>query len=77
MMGHFENRLRVVLAEERITIQELADAVGLHRNTIANLRDGTPTVRWDTLAAVATYLKRPPWELFPWIEGDEDDRPAK
>lgn len=67
-MGKFENKMRVVMAEKRVTIAEMSEALELHRNTIANLRDGTPTVRWETLEAVCNYLKCKPWDLFPWVE---------
>jgi len=67
-MGKFENKMRVVMAEKRVTLAEMSEALGLHRNTIANLRDGTPTVRWETLEEVCNYLQCKPWDLFPWVE---------
>jgi DNA-binding Xre family transcriptional regulator len=67
-MGHFENRMGQIMLDRGITIEELSEATGRHRNTIANMRKGTPTVRWDTLAAVANVMKVKPWELFVWVE---------
>ena len=67
-MGHFENRLAHVMYDKRVSIAELAEKIGRHRNTIANLREGTPTVRLETLAAVADALGVSPWEIFVWVE---------
>ena len=72
-MGKIVNRMRVVMAEKRIGLTELSEVTGLHRNTLANLRDGTPTARWDTLEAVANAMGVSPWEMFVWVEDGNDE----
>ena len=64
--------MRALLAENRATIAEISEAVGLNRNTIGNLRNGIPTVRCETLEAVCNYLQCTPWDLFPWVVNDEE-----
>ena len=70
MAGHFENRLAHVMLDKRMSITELAERTGKHRNTIANLRDGTPTIRLETLADVANILEVSPWDIFVWVEDE-------
>jgi len=66
-MGHFNNRLAYIMFDKGVSATELAKKIGRHRNTITNMRDGTPTIRLDTLAAVADALDVSPWEILVWV----------
>lgn len=72
-MGYFKNQMVQVMHDNGVTIADLAELTGRHRNTIANMRKGTPTVRLETLEAVANVLECSPYDLFVWIEGDRPE----
>ena len=54
-----KNRLKEVRAEKGISQQELADMVGVSRNTISSLETGQyePTAKLALVLAVALYMK--------------------
>jgi len=63
------NKLKLARVENNLTQQELADAVGVTRQTIGLIEAGeyNPTIKLCLLLAKAT--KKSLDELF-WIEGD-------
>lgn len=55
-------RIKEIIKEKHITIQDLADAIGINRVTLSNSINGNPTV--ETLQKIATALNVEVWELF-------------
>lgn len=55
-------RIKEIIKERHITIQELADRIGINRVTLSNSINGNPTV--ETLQKIATALNVEVWELF-------------
>ncbi len=55
-------RIKEIIKEKRITIQDLADVIGINRVTLSNSINGNPTV--ETLQKIATALNVEIWELF-------------
>ncbi|MBD2483520.1 helix-turn-helix transcriptional regulator [Planktothrix sp. FACHB-1365] len=64
-------KLREVMARQRVSIRQLAELTGLHRNTVAQLRgaDTLPGLSQGTLEALCKALGCTPFEL---IEYDPD-----
>lgn len=61
-----KNRLRVILAEEDIKQTELADAVGVSRNTIGSICNRNHKPDLETAIRIARYLSKKVediWEL--------------
>ena len=63
--------MREVMARQRVSIRQLAELTGLHRNTVAQLRsvDTLPGLSQGTLEALCKALGCTPFEL---IEYDPD-----
>lgn len=60
-------RLREILDEKGITIQQLAEKAGLHYNTaLALVNDKYKRIGLDTLAAISIALDVEPGELLEW-----------
>lgn len=55
-------RIKEIIKERHITIQDLADTIGINRVTLSNSINGNPTV--ETLQKIATALNVEVWELF-------------
>jgi DNA-binding XRE family transcriptional regulator len=64
------NRIRVARAERDLSQTELADAVGVSRQTISSIETGQYTPSALLAFRLAAALGVPVAELF-WIEGDE------
>lgn len=62
-------RLNEVMAAKRIKNRELAEAIGIHENSVYRLRkeDKMPRLNHDTLNNICSYLNVQPGELLEWI----------
>jgi len=58
-------KLRALMADRRMTNQELADALGVHRNTVNLLREDYPTmIRLKHMEGICRVLNCTPADLF-------------
>lgn len=64
-------RIKEVLKEKDLTINDLAKKMGINRVTLSNMINGNPTL--DTLKLIAHNLNVPIWEIF----SEEEDKMAK
>ena len=48
-----------------LSIRDLADKTGIHRNTVAKIEDGEQNVTISTVAVLARELGVPPADLMP------------
>ena len=64
-------RIKEVLKEKDLTINDLAKKMGINRVTLSNMINGNPTL--DTLKEIAHNLNVPIWEIF----SEEEDKMAK
>ncbi|MBO5399417.1 MAG: helix-turn-helix transcriptional regulator [Alistipes sp.] len=65
-----ENRIRVARAEKRLTQQQLADAVGVSRQTINAIESGKFVPSTVVALKIARAFERPVEEIFLLEEGD-------
>ena len=65
-----ENRIRVARAERRMTQQQLADAVGVSRQTINAIESGKFVPSTIVAMKIARVFERPVEEIFSLEEGD-------
>jgi putative transcriptional regulator len=71
-------KLNELLSKQRKTSRELAEAIGVHENSVYRLRkeDTMPRLSHDTLNGICVFLKCQPGDLLEWVpdqnvEGDE------
>lgn len=65
-----ENKIRVARAERRLTQQQLADAVGVSRQTINAIESGKFVPSTVVALKIARAFERPVEEIFFLEEGD-------
>lgn len=65
-----KNRIRVARAERRITQQQLADAVGVSRQTVNAIESGRFIPSTVLALKVARLFEKPVEEMFSLEEGD-------
>lgn len=65
-----ENKIRVARAERRMTQQQLADAVGVSRQTINAIESGKFVPSTIVAMKIARVFERPVEEIFSLEEGD-------
>ncbi len=62
-----------VMAKKRVSVTELAEAVGITRANMSNLKTGkVKAIRFSTLDAICKYLDCQPGEIIEYI--DEESR---
>ncbi len=66
-----ENRIRVARAEVRMTQQQLAEAIGVSRQTIHAIENGRFVPSTVLALKMARLFQRPVEELFRLEESDE------
>lgn len=66
-------KLREIMARQRFSIRRLAEATGLHRNTIAALRqaDKLPGMEEGTLEQLCRALNVTPFDLIEYVPEDK------
>ena len=65
-----ENKIRVARAERRMTQQQLADTVGVSRQTINAIESGKFVPSTVVALKIARAFERPVEEIFSLEEGD-------
>lgn len=66
-----ENRLKVILAEKRLKIKDVAQNTGLSRNTISNIANNPySNVSNSTLNKLCECLNITPTDFFLYKKGD-------
>ena len=65
-------RLDRIMADRKISLNELADRIGLTNVNLSNLKNGKMKgVRFDTLNAICKVLKCQPGDLFEFEDDEE------
>lgn len=66
-------KLNELLSKQRKTSRELAEAIGIHENSIYRLRkeDTMPRLSHDTLNGICAFLKCQPGDLLEWLPDKE------
>ena len=66
-------RLDVLLAERKVSVNDLAAAVGITPVNVSVLKNGrAKAIRFSTLDAICRELDCQPGDILEWVE-DEDD----
>lgn len=67
-------RLNEVLSRQRKTSRELAEALGIHENSVYRLRreDKMPRLSHDTLDGICRFLRCQPGDLLTYDPGDSE-----
>jgi len=68
-------RLRELMARERVSIRTLAEVTGMHRNSIAKLRnqDILPGIGGETMEKLCRALNCTPFDLLEYIPEVDND----
>lgn len=65
LMSEFKfNKLFAEITYQQKSLQDVADAIGVHRNTLYKLKTGQSIPSFDLIAKIANYLKVPIAELY-------------
>ena len=68
-------RLDRVMADRKISLNELADSVGMTNVNLSNLKNGKMKgVRFETLDAICRVLRCQPGDLFEYAESEMNDK---
>jgi putative transcriptional regulator len=72
-MGKIVLRLDRVMVERRISLNELAERVGITNVNLSKIKNNkVQAMRFSTLAAICDVLKCQPGDLLEYSENDED-----
>ncbi|MEP0915435.1 helix-turn-helix transcriptional regulator [Leptolyngbya sp. FACHB-17] len=73
-MGKIRWRLRVVMADRKITNQALSQVVGMHPVSISKLKnaDDMPAIGGETLAKLCDALNCTPADLIQYVPDAEE-----
>ena len=67
-------RLDRMMADRKMTLNELAERVGMTNVNLSNLKTGKMKgIRFETLDAICTTLKCQPGDLFEHVENTDKD----
>lgn len=67
----FTNRIRALREDRRLTQQDLADAIGMTRQTIVAIEKGKYSPSLEAAFRIAKTFGRPLEEVFIWGEAQE------
>lgn len=71
-------RLDRVMADRKISLNELSEAVGVSNVNLSKLKTGkVSAVRFSTLNAICRALKCQPGDILEFIDDDSDESEAK
>ena len=66
-------RLDVLLAERKVSVNDLAAAVGITPVNVSVLKNGrAKAIRFSTLDAICRELDCQPGDILEWVEDDKD-----
>lgn len=62
-------KLNELLSKQRKSSRELAEAIGIHENSVYRLRkeDTMPRLSHDTLNGICVFLECQPGDLLEWV----------
>lgn len=67
-------KLKAVMKERKITNKQLAETIGVHRNTVLQLKDDAPTmIRLSHLESLCATLNCQPADLLEFTQDIETD----
>ena len=68
-MGRIELKLDVVMADRRMSLNELADRIGISNVNLSKIKNNKVTaVRFSTLAGICEALKCQPGDILKYVE---------
>lgn len=68
-MGRIELKLDVVMADRRMSLNELAERVGISNVNLSKIKNNKVTaVRFSTLAGICEALKCQPGDILKFVE---------
>ena len=71
-MGRIELKLDVVMADRRMSLNELADRIGISNVNLSKIKNNKVTaVRFSTLAGICEALKCQPGDILKYVEERE------
>ena len=66
-------RLDVLLAERKVSVNDLAQAVGITPVNVSVLKNGrAKAIRFSTLDAICRELDCQPGDILEWVEDDKN-----
>ena len=72
-MGRIVLKLDVVMADRRMSLNELAARVGISNVNLSKINNGRVTaVRFSTLAAICAALRCEPGDILKYVEDPSD-----
>ena len=70
-MGRIELKLDVVMADRRMSLNELADRIGISNVNLSKIKNNKVTaVRFSTLAGICEALKCEPGDILKYVRED-------
>jgi len=70
-MGRIELKLDVVMADRRMSLNELADRIGISNVNLSKIKNNKVTaVRFATLAGICEALKCQPGDILRYVDGE-------
>jgi len=68
-MGRIELKLDVVMADRRMSLNELADRIGISNVNLSKIKNNKVTaVRFSTLAGICEALKCEPGDILKYVD---------
>ena len=68
-MGRIELKLDVMMAERRMSLNELAERIGISNVNLSKIKNNKVTaVRFSTLAGIGDVLKCQPGDILKYVE---------
>ncbi len=68
-MGRIELKLDVMMAERRMSLNELAERIGISNVNLSKIKNNKVTaVRFSTLAGICDVLKCQPGDILKYVE---------
>ena len=68
-MGRIELKLDVMMAERRMSLNELAERIGISNVNLSKIKNNKVTaVRFSTLAGICEALKCQPGDILKYVE---------
>ena len=68
-MGRIELKLDVMMAERRMSLNELAERIGISNVNLSKIKNNKVTaVRFSTLAGICDALKCQPGDILKYVE---------